>query len=298
MHQMTAEAEAFLKEEAQIAVEQLAALSRPDPPRFPLGQLNPKPLKAARGVFFMHTTKLGLGLGLKWGSGWLLMRTALDPPRWSAPVLYHVKEGSIGFTAGRGGSATLIALGTDAAVDAFCSGKAVLGDDMSFSLGGNDAAPAESSNAFDRSWKESVAWTVADGLLLDVSLTGGVITVDKKHNAALYGASATPTTIIVKSSSTTRKPGGFDDVYAALNAIIACADSDPRDFSSFKRDWTPTKPRDPSYMGTGSAAPGTEENPLPGGKVTVASHPPQRKSSGEEGLQLLPLSGPAHSHQA
>lgn len=54
----------------------------------------------AQGVFFMHTTKLGLGLGLKWGSGWLLMRTALDPPRWSAPVLYHVKEGSIGFTAG------------------------------------------------------------------------------------------------------------------------------------------------------------------------------------------------------
>lgn len=49
--------------------------------------------------------------------------------------------------------------------------------------------------------------------------------------------------IIVKSSSTTRKPGGFDDVYAALNAIIACADSDPRDFSSFKRDWTPTKVR-------------------------------------------------------
>ena len=36
------------QEEAQLAMEQLAALSRPDPPRFPLGQLNPKPLKAAR----------------------------------------------------------------------------------------------------------------------------------------------------------------------------------------------------------------------------------------------------------
>ena len=39
--------------------------------------------------------------------------------------------------AGQGGSATLIALGTDAAVDAFCSGKAVVGDDVSFSLGGS-----------------------------------------------------------------------------------------------------------------------------------------------------------------
>ena len=41
-------------------------------------------------------------------------------------------------TAGAGGSSTLIALGTDAAVEAFCSGKAVLGDDFSLSLG---AAP-------------------------------------------------------------------------------------------------------------------------------------------------------------
>jgi hypothetical protein len=38
-------------------------------------------------------------------------------------------------TAGAGGSSTLIALGTDAAVEAFCSGKAVLGDDLSLSLG-------------------------------------------------------------------------------------------------------------------------------------------------------------------
>lgn len=49
----------------------------------------------------MHTRKLGLGIGVKWGQGWLLMRTALDPPHWSAPVFYNVKEGSFGFTAGR-----------------------------------------------------------------------------------------------------------------------------------------------------------------------------------------------------
>ena len=54
----------------------------------------------AQGVFFMHTTKLGLGVGVKWGRGWLLMRTALEPPKWSPPVFYKVQEGSIGFTAG------------------------------------------------------------------------------------------------------------------------------------------------------------------------------------------------------
>lgn len=42
-----------------------------------------------------------------------------------------------GTSAGVGGNSTLIALGTDAAVDAFCEGKAVMGDDVSFSLGGS-----------------------------------------------------------------------------------------------------------------------------------------------------------------
>jgi hypothetical protein len=55
----------------------------------------------------MHTRKMGLGIGVKWGRGWLLMRTGLDPPKWSAPVFYKVKEGSFGFTAGKFSSSTL-----------------------------------------------------------------------------------------------------------------------------------------------------------------------------------------------
>lgn len=49
--------------------------------------------------------------------------------------------------------------------------QAVLGEDFSLSLGGQDDG-ADSSNAFDRSWKESCAWTIADGLMMDASLTG------------------------------------------------------------------------------------------------------------------------------
>lgn len=38
----------FAQEEAATAMEQLATLSKPDPPRFPLGQMNPHVLKEAR----------------------------------------------------------------------------------------------------------------------------------------------------------------------------------------------------------------------------------------------------------
>ena len=46
--------------------------------------------------------------------------------------------------------------------------------------------------------------------------------------------------IIVKGSSS-RQPADFSGVYAALDAIIARADGDPRDFAGFKRDWSPNK---------------------------------------------------------
>lgn len=296
-HRFTRDAEKYVEDEARMAMEQLATICKPDPPRYPLGQMNPKALKAARGVFFMHTRKLGLGVGVKWGRGWLLMRTALDPPQWSAPVFYNVKEGSFGFTAGVGGNATLIALGTDAAVDAFCDGKAVMGDDISFSLGGSESAPAQSSNVLDSCWKESVAWTVAEGMLLDVSLIGGSITVDSKHNEALYGPESTPMTIIVKASTSGQTPPAFQAVYSVLADIISNADSDPREFKGFRVDLSPHKPSDPSHMTSGTAAPGTPENPLPGGEVAVPPNLKDASRDGDDEKRSL-LFGQQRTHQA
>lgn len=69
-------------------------------------------------------------------------------------------------------------------------GKAVLGEDFSMAfITGN--ADADENNVFDKGWKESVAWTGSEGLLLDASLTGGAITVDTERNELLYGAGVT-----------------------------------------------------------------------------------------------------------
>lgn len=68
-------------------------------------------------------------------------RRVRNMPR-HCPLLVNMLELVI---AGAGGSSTLIALGTDGAVEAFCSGKAVLGDDFSLSLGAapNPACPPD-----------------------------------------------------------------------------------------------------------------------------------------------------------
>ena len=60
--------------------------------------------KYGQGLFFYHTKKVGLGVGVKWGAG-VLVTHILDEDgkeSWSAPVLYKVHEVSLGLLAGAG----------------------------------------------------------------------------------------------------------------------------------------------------------------------------------------------------
>ena len=64
-------------------------------------------LRALQGAFFYHTTKVGLGVSVKWGSGLLILRKEGDGTSefgslnlWSAPVFYKVQCASLGVSAG------------------------------------------------------------------------------------------------------------------------------------------------------------------------------------------------------
>ena len=65
--------------------------------------------RAAQGLFFFHTRKVGFLAGIKFGRGFLIERQGADGEqlaRWSAPVFYTVNEGSFGLTAGPSSSTT------------------------------------------------------------------------------------------------------------------------------------------------------------------------------------------------
>jgi lipid-binding SYLF domain-containing protein len=55
-----------------------------------------------QGLFFYHTRKVGLGIGVKWGAGVLFthLTDARGRTGWSAPALYRVKEAALGLIAG------------------------------------------------------------------------------------------------------------------------------------------------------------------------------------------------------
>ncbi len=57
---------------------------------------------ATQGLFFYHTRKVGLGIGVKWGAGVLFTHLTDEHGRtgWSAPALYRVKEAALGLIAG------------------------------------------------------------------------------------------------------------------------------------------------------------------------------------------------------
>ncbi|KAK9909418.1 hypothetical protein WJX75_001922 [Coccomyxa subellipsoidea] len=182
-----------LKDEVHRALDLLGSLSKPNPPQSPLGELNPKAIKHCRGIFFFHTRKVGLALGIKWGAG-VLLAHILDEnghESWSAPVLYKVNEVSLGLLAGVGNIQTMLILGSEKAVDHFRvggkKGPVVLGQDLSLGKALGFAA-VEDANIFAS--RDVISHSLADGAIVDWSLIGGKISVDKDANAAIYGKDA------------------------------------------------------------------------------------------------------------
>ncbi|CAK0764281.1 hypothetical protein CVIRNUC_003142 [Coccomyxa viridis] len=230
-----------LKDEAERAVELLSDLCKPQPPQKPLGDLNPKAIKHCRGLFFYHTKKVGFVAGVKWGSG-ILITHILDErgqESWSAPVLFKIHEVSLGLLAGAGNMQTLLILGSEKAVSQFLgakSGPVVLGQDLSLGKKlGFDVI--DDTNIFNH--REVITHSIQDGHLVDWSLIGGKISLDKEGNAAIYGASTDAASILAAPSSTHSPPAALKPLYDELNEIAAEADGDRRKWSGFKKHWHP-----------------------------------------------------------
>ncbi|BDA42658.1 probable SH3 domain-containing YSC84-like protein 1 [Coccomyxa sp. Obi] len=231
-----------LKDEVHRALDLLTNLTRPNPPQNPLGELNPKAIKHCRGIFFFHTKKVGLALGLKWGAG-VLVAHILDEngkESWSAPVLFKVHEVSLGLLAGVGNIQTMLILGSEKAVDQFRvgakKGPVVLGQDLSLGKTlGFDVV--EDANIFAS--RDIITHSLADGAIVDWSLIGGKISVDKDANSAIYGEDADLEKVLGAPSSTHSPPAALKPLYDALDGIATDAEGDMRKFNGFRKHWSP-----------------------------------------------------------
>src|SRR4051812_23911293 len=113
---------------------------------------------------------------------------------WSAPVFIELAKGSWGFQAGAEQVDLALLVMNESGVDKLLRNKTTLGADASVAAGpigrrgavGTDAALSAEILSYSRS----------KGLFAGIDLSGGVLRPDEDSNRQIYGANASPRTIL------------------------------------------------------------------------------------------------------
>ncbi|XP_011270372.1 DUF500 and SH3 domain-containing protein, variant [Capsaspora owczarzaki ATCC 30864] len=140
-------------------------------------------LHRAKGVAVISVVRIGFLASVRFGTGLVLAR--LPSGAWSAPSAIALASLSGGLEAGAEKSDFLIILNTSDAVNAFASGTASLGGNVSVAagpVGRQVAAELSTSNL-----SSAFSYSKTKGLFVGVSLTGTVLIERKDANRKFYG---------------------------------------------------------------------------------------------------------------
>lgn len=146
-------------------------------------------IKNAKGLVFMSTWKAGiLYVGGQMGSGFVVSH--LPDGSWSAPAFFKWHAAGGGLTLGVSKAETVIVLNSERALSQYQSA------DMDFKFGAglsvdyikpDETMEGGSLKALISSGdRDAFVFNFAKGLLLDLTITGGVTTSDASTNAKVY----------------------------------------------------------------------------------------------------------------
>jgi lipid-binding SYLF domain-containing protein len=147
---------------------------------------------AAGVVIIPGLIKAGLGIGGKHGSGLLSIKN--QDGTWSEPVFVKMTGGSIGFQIGASSTDLVLFFMRKKNIRAVLDGEFTLGANASVAAG-----PVGRTGSADTSVKldaEIYSYSRSRGAFAGISLDGSKLYVDKSANAAQYGQSATPASIV------------------------------------------------------------------------------------------------------
>jgi lipid-binding SYLF domain-containing protein len=151
-------------------------------------------LPRARAVLISpRILQAGFIIGGSGGNAVLLARNA-SGNGWSGPAFYKLGTGSIGLQAGAESAEMVALVMTEKALNSFLSSDFKLGADVSVAAGPVGAGTGAPITA------DMVVYVRAKGLYAGLNLSGSVISVDDKANAAFYGHQVTPPDILIKHS--------------------------------------------------------------------------------------------------
>jgi lipid-binding SYLF domain-containing protein len=116
-------------------------------------------------------------------------------PGWSGPAFYKLGTGSIGLQIGAEAAEMVALVMNEKALDSFLSSDFKLGGDVSVAAGPVGAGTGAPITA------DMVVYVRAKGLYAGLNLSGSVVSIDGKANAAFYGREVTPVDILIKHSA-------------------------------------------------------------------------------------------------
>jgi lipid-binding SYLF domain-containing protein len=158
--------------------------------------------------------KAALVVGGEYGKGVMSCRAG---DAWSAPVFLQLAKGSWGFQAGAEQVDVVMLIMNESGVQKLLRNKVNLGADASIAAGPLGAQGQVGTDAALTA--EILSYSRAKGLFAGIDLSGGVLRPDDDANRAVYGADATPRTIL--ASREISAPPAASAFLASLTAASA-----------------------------------------------------------------------------
>jgi lipid-binding SYLF domain-containing protein len=129
------------------------------------------------------------------GGNAVLHARATGSPGWTGPAFYTLGTGSIGLQIGAEAAEMVALVMNEKALNSFLSSGFKLGADVSVAAGPVGAGTGAPITA------DMVVYVRAKGLYAGLNLSGSVVSIDDKANAAFYGRQVSPVDILVKHTA-------------------------------------------------------------------------------------------------
>ncbi|MBU4375917.1 MAG: lipid-binding SYLF domain-containing protein [Candidatus Omnitrophica bacterium] len=161
---------------------------------------------------FPSTISAGFGIGGKYGQGIIMVRED-GKNKWSAPAIFNLVGGSIGWQIGGQATDFVLLIGNKRSVDGILQGKFKLGADVSVAAGPIGRA-AEAST--DVQLKGGIlSYSRSRGLFAGAKLEGAVITQHWDGNKELYGKGLSANEILLENKA--KMPDSAKAILSVLN---------------------------------------------------------------------------------
>jgi lipid-binding SYLF domain-containing protein len=186
-------------------------------------------LGLAKGVAFMSVLKVGAGVSIRYGTGFVVARA--DDDTWTPPSAITLSGMGWGLQIGGEASELMLILTSDAAVEAFKSrGQMTVGAELGVAVGPVGKSVETDVTAGEKGAAHAFSYANSRGLFVGASLEACAIVQRHDVNKAFYGEVTTCSELLSGHYSI---PRGAELMYEALDAVVVPSSVQKEDMPSY-----------------------------------------------------------------